>query len=353
MISLKKYLDSDQIVSDLGREIDPEGIVSAAIESYRSALVAMGNSSLVACPALGGVLRENLDRLGRKLVLGVDYATLQNTDAGVREQLTNWGQSTARHYLKKSDEVRDLLLVMARMAESVGSRDERCAGQISEVTARLTEIATLEDLTEIRASIVESASELKSSIDRMTSEGRAAVDRLREQVCAYRTKLEKAEEIAFRDALTGVRSRLCAERHIERRMAESVPFCVAIVDIDSFKLVNDEHGHLVGDEVLKQFSTELVSACRSNDVIGRWGGDEFIIVLDCALSEATAQSERLTRWICGNYTIPGRPDALKLRVDASIGMAEFHPGETMRDLLARADAAMYEKKATSKKVPKT
>jgi len=349
MISLKKYLDSDQIVSDQGREIDRGGKVSAAIEAYRSALVAMGNCSLDACPALGGELKDQLDKFGRKLVLGVDDATLQQTDAGVRQQLSGWGQSTARHYLRKSDEVRDLLLVMARMAESVGARDERCAGQISEVTARLTEIASLEDLTEIRASIVKSASELKTSIDRMTSEGKAAIDRLREQVSAYRTKLGKAEEIAFRDALTGVRSRLCVERHIERRIAEGVAFCVAIVDIDSFKHVNDEHGHLVGDEVLKQFSTELVSACRSNDVIGRWGGDEFIIVLECTLPEATAQSERLTRWVCGNYTIQRNPTALKLRVDASIGMAEFHPRETMHDLLARADAAMYEKKALSKK----
>jgi diguanylate cyclase (GGDEF)-like protein len=196
---------------------------------------------------------------------------------------------------------------------------------------------------------VKSASELKTSIDRMTLEGKAAIDRLHEQVSSYRTKLEKAEEIAFRDALTGVRSRLCIERHIERRIAEGVAFCVAIIDIDAFKHVNDEHGHLVGDEVLKQFSTELVSACRSNDVIGRWGGDEFLIVLECTLSEAAAQSERLTRWVCGNYTIQRNPTALKLRVDASIGMAEFHPRETMHDLLARADAAMYEKKALSKK----
>jgi diguanylate cyclase (GGDEF)-like protein len=352
VISLKKYLDSDQIVSDQAHDIDRGEVVRAAIAAYRSALVAMGNCSVDACPALGGELKDQLESLGRNLVHGVGVALLQSTDSGVREQLRDWGQSTARHYLKKSDEVRDLLLVMARMAESVGSRDERCAGQISEVTARLTEIASLEDLTEIRASIVKSASELKTSIDRMTSEGKAAIDRLSEQVSTYRAKLEKAEEIAFRDALTGVRSRLCVERHIERRIAEGITFCVAIVDIDSFKRVNDVHGHLVGDEVLTQFSTELVSACRSNDVIGRWGGDEFVIVLDCALLEATAQSERLTKWVCGNYTIQGNPTALRLRVDASIGMAEFHIGDTMHGLLARADAAMYENKASSKKASK-
>ncbi len=63
-------------------------------------------------------------------------------------------------------------------------------------------------------------------------------------------------------------------------MAEA-PFCVAIIDIDEFKRVNDEHGHLVGDELLKQFAAEMRSVCRSTDTIGRWGGDEFILLLHC------------------------------------------------------------------------
>jgi diguanylate cyclase (GGDEF)-like protein len=273
---------------------------------------------------------------------------LARTDKQVQEQVQNWGRRTARHYQQKSDEVKDLLLVMARTAESVGTRDQRCAGQIHEVTARLTAIASLDDITQIRASIEKSAAELKTSIDRMTEEGKAAIDRLQEQVSTYRIKLEEAEEIASRDALTGLRSRLCVERVIERHIAADPPFCVAIADIDGFKKVNDEYGHLTGDELLKQFATELIAACRSSDVIGRWGGDEFIIVLDCCLSEASAQTDRLSKWVCGNYTVQGKSGPQKLRVDASIGLAEFLPAETMKDLLARADAAMYQNKAAAR-----
>jgi diguanylate cyclase (GGDEF)-like protein len=230
------------------------------------------------------------------------------------------------------------------MAESVGDRDERCAGQIKAVTATLTEIASLEDLTEIRASIVRSAEDLKSSIDRMASEGKAAMDLLRVQVSTYQTKLENAEQLAFRDALTGIRNRLCIERHIERQIAEGALFCVAVVDIDSFKQVNDEYGHLIGDEILIQFSKELSSACRTNDLVGRWGGDEFIVVLDGSFDEAAAQSARVSKWVCGNYTIERKPVPLKLKINASIGVAESVPGETMQELLARADSAMYGQK---------
>jgi diguanylate cyclase (GGDEF)-like protein len=262
--------------------------------------------------------------------------------------LRGWGRRTARHYQQKSDEVKALLIVMARTAESVGARDQRCAGQIHEVTARLTAIASLDDLTQIRASIEKSAAELKTSIDRMTEEGKAALNQLQKQVVTYRAKLEEAEEIASRDALTGLRSRLCVESLIGRHIAAGIEFCVAIVDIDAFKRVNDEYGHLTGDELLKQFAAELVSACRSTDVIGRWGGDEFIIVLECGISEASAQTDRLSKWVCGNYTVQGKTGPNKLKVDASIGLAEHLPGETIKDLLARADAAMYEQKAASK-----
>ena len=119
---------------------------------------------------------------------------------------------------------------------------------------------------------------------------------------------------------------------------------MAIVDIDEFKKVNDEHGHLIGDELFKQFATELVSACRSTDMIGRWGGDEFIIVLECGLPDATAQIDRLIKWVCGNYTsLSGKSRTLKLQLDASIGLAEHLPGEATKDL-SRADSDMYRRK---------
>ncbi len=112
--------------------------------------------------------------------------------------------------------------------------------------------------------------------------------------------------------------------------------------------MNDKHGHLAGDELLKQFATELRSVCRSTDTIGRWGGDEFILLLHCGLAEATAQIDRLRKWVCGNYTVQTSSIPKKLHVDASIGLAERLAGETMKELIERADAAMYRDKSASR-----
>jgi diguanylate cyclase (GGDEF)-like protein len=354
MISLKKYLDSTQDAAEEKRAPEPRrsisetGIFTLAVNAYRSALREMGNCSVEACPALGQGLKQSLGKIEEKLAVDSSRATLEASETAAREQVLDWGQRTAGHYRQKTAEVKGLLLVMARMAESVGERDQRCAGQISEVTTRLRTIASLEDLTEIRSSIERSAADLKTSVDRMAEEGKQAIAALRAEVTSYQSKLEEAEELASKDALTGLRNRAWVENQIAQRVAAGTAFSVAMVDIDKFKHVNDEQGHLAGDELLKQFAGELKSASRSTDLIGRWGGDEFILVLDAGLAVAEAQIERLRLWVCGNYDLKARSGPVKLKVEASIGLAEHQPGETVNDILARADAAMYAFKSAGK-----
>lgn len=356
MISLKKYLDSADaaVRDDAGTDavcsceadqgIAASGILIKTVAAYQSALREMGSCTVEACPATGPELKKSLDNLDGKLSPGMTAPLMENSEKSVRVALQDWGRRTAAHYKEKTAEIKDLLLVMARTAESVGERDHRCAGQISEVTTRLKTIATLEDLSEIRSSIVKSAAELKTSLDRMEVEGKQAIAQLKAEVSVYQAKLEEAEELASKDVLTGLRNRGWVEDRIVRRIEQGTPLAVAIVDIDEFKRVNDEHGHLIGDELLRQFAGELRWSSRAADLLGRWGGDEFILVLDANLAQAEAQVERLRKWMSGSYTVQTRSGPVKLKVQASIGLAELVKGESMKDLLARADEAMYEQK---------
>ena len=347
MISLKRYLDSSSPELARGGGNVCQEAFAKALDVYGSALLEMGNCSLDACPGLGDALKQSLAQLTAELSPAIGGDDLAANGQKAREQLLGWGRDAARHYQGKAREVKEMLLTMAQAAESVGTRDRRYASQIGDVTERLQAIGSLEDLTEIRASINKSAAELKTSIERMTEEGTAVLNHMKQQVESYQTRLEEAEKIASRDALTRASSRLYVEGQIEKRIECGTPFCVAIVDIDGFKKVNDLHGHLIGDELLKQFAGELRSACRSHDIIGRWGGDEFILLFDSTREEAEAQAERLRKWVCGNYDVAGKNGPLKLRIDASIGLAAHAAGQEMKDLLAQADAAMYEQKAAA------
>jgi diguanylate cyclase (GGDEF)-like protein len=352
MISIRKYLDGgnaeerEERAARPRRELGKPLVVALGV--YRSAVTAISRGSLDACPATGQELEKCLSEALRGVEEKSPVEVVAEAGEKVDRELLEWGRKTARHFQQKASEVKDILLAMAQTAASVGERDQRCAEQISGVTAKLRSIASLDDISEMRRSIETSAAELKTSIERMTSEGRAVLDALEAKVSTFKAKLEEAEEVASCDTLTKLRSRLCMENQLEQRVESGAPFCVAILDIDGFKGVNDVHGHVVGDEVLKQFSVELKLACRSSDVVGRWGGDEFIVVLDCALTQAQAQIERVKAWVCGNYTVDGATGPVKLRVDSSIGLAEFAPPETLKELLDRADTAMYQHKAASR-----
>jgi len=349
MISIRKYIDGVQPADPLrepkqSKPVSGMNLANAAIAGYCASLHAMGRSGANACPAEGRELSDRLGKLAEDLAHAQCAESVGAADQSIHAQLQEWGQRTARHYQAKAREVKDILLMMAGAAESVGQRDQRCAQQIDAVTVQLKGIANLEDLTEIRASIEKSAAELKTSIDRMTAEGKAALEQLRREVTTYQAKVEEAEQLASRDALTRLGNRLWVESQIEKRISTGASFCAAILDLDDFKQVNDRQGHLVGDEVLRQFSNELRSACRATDLIGRWGGDEFIVVLDCGLAEAEGQMARVSKWVCGNYTVAGSAEQARLHVGASIGVAEYRPGDSLKELLERADREMYRSK---------
>jgi diguanylate cyclase (GGDEF)-like protein len=180
----------------------------------------------------------------------------------------------------------------------------------------------------------------------MEEDSHQSIAQLRAEVSTYETKLKAAEELALRDALTGLANRRNVEERIEWRVANQKMFCVVILDLNRFKLVNDRYGHLAGDSLLKQFSEELRANLRGTDLVGRWSGDEFVAVLDCDLAAAKSQIARMRQWVFGEYTLRLSSTAgkAKVTVDAAVGVAQWKPGETIHALIERADTAMYAEK---------
>ncbi len=353
MISLKKYLDMDP-GKDPGKPSSTQPglneLSSVILESYRSALLAMGNSGAQACPAVGSDLQLTLAGLESRLSANLTTTLVKETETQIEERLLQWGGCTAEYFRTKTNEVKELLIVLARTAESMGEHDQRYANQFSKFTTQLQAIADLEDLSQVRLSLVQCASELKTSVDQMAQESQKSVAQLQAEVSTYETKLKAVEEVASQDKLTGLANRRKVEERIEWRIAQQQMFSVAILDLERFKQVNDTYGHPVGDNLLQQFSQELKSNSRSTDIVGRWGGDEFIIILDSDLNAAKSQLERVQKWALGEYTIPlaASSSQVKIKVDASIGVAQWQPGQTLQHLIASADSAMYREKALAR-----
>ncbi len=174
-----------------------------------------------------------------------------------------------------------------------------------------------------------------------TSEHRDAFDEgdqtrlsLLASLAAPLLSVHRLRRLAQTDSLTRVLNRHALDEVLPSTSAS--PLAVAIVDVDHFKRINDEHGHAVGDETLRAIAREIVGAVRTDDRVLRLGGEEFLIVLAGASVEAARdRAERVRAQIAQGVRVQGEPVAV------SIGVAARTAGETREALLARADAALY------------
>jgi diguanylate cyclase (GGDEF)-like protein len=191
--------------------------------------------------------------------------------------------------------------------------------------------------------------------ERLVRQLKVAEDEAQKLSEQLRIANNKLLDEARKDALTDLANRrsleLFLEKELERCARYSHPIALLFMDIDNFKSINDQHGHLDGDDALRQFANVVKHEVRASDIVARHGGEEFVAVLvETSGDDAMLIAERIRRSVEDTPIHPdsGRPPA---RITASIGVAVWQPSEkavSTEMLLGRADRAMYQAKAAGK-----
>lgn len=175
----------------------------------------------------------------------------------------------------------------------------------------------------------------------------ARVKRLQDEL---RQRNEELDRVSRTDALTGLHNRRHVEEYLSRLVSlarrNAEPIAVLIIDIDHFKSVNDGHGHDAGDAVLREVAQRMVRCVRLEDMVGRWGGEEFLVVLPNTAAQGAAElAERLRKVVADE---PCRlPDGGAMQVTISLGCAASVLDDA-GTLVRSADAAMYEAKESGR-----
>ena len=159
------------------------------------------------------------------------------------------------------------------------------------------------------------------------------------------------ERQALVDGLTGLANRRRGEEVLAVEIARAErfggPVALVLADLDGFKGVNDRHGHATGDDVLREFADVLRETARDVDLVCRWGGEEFVLLLPGTDADGAAQLAERVRETLRERVLPGRGGE-RLVVTASFGVASFPEAATPAELVAQADAALYEAKRSGK-----
>lgn len=234
---------------------------------------------------------------------------------------------------------------------------ERAVAQYEDVESQVAQAA--QDLSQVNAAlsseVAERASIESELVDAKSDLADAKLDLVeaRDSLSESQANEQEALHMALHDALTALPNRALFDQSLEHGLIQSRRhgwgLAVLFIDVDNFKDINDTYGHVVGDEVLLMIADRLRSLVRAEDMVSRWGGDEYV----CLLLEVGHEADviRLARTMIDRIAEEFEPSGAILSVGCSIGIALYpEDGESAEVLLKNADEAMYRAKGTAEKV---
>jgi diguanylate cyclase len=263
-------------------------------------------------------------------------------------------QSTLKRNLSVAqDRLKSMLATFVdRLADfSVSTGDyhdklERC-------TAKISRAGGIEELTDVLDEVMKETREIQYSAQRSREElmeMRQRVQEAEKEISRLQEELAETSEMVRHDALTGVLNRRGMDEALEREVARARRhqglLCIALLDVDNFKRINDSLGHEAGDAALVHLAHVVKETIRPQDTLARYGGEEFVILLpDTALDDGVNAMVRVQRELTRRFFLHKNE---KLLITFSCGVAELGAEEPPEEGLKRSDAAMYLAKRSGK-----
>jgi diguanylate cyclase (GGDEF)-like protein len=351
-VSLLASIRERRTVGQLADELESTRARSILLQDAASMLVACVKALALDIPELDtSKLKTALDEtLGRVRAEAPPEELLDELRRRQRETMIFADKE--RRYLEDRDaEMRHIIGVLTDGLAEVGHGNATYDKTILEKGARFEAAAQLGDIVKIRQVIAREVQDLRKAVAEKHAQDAAHTAALTREVEALRKDVEKARTAAATDPLTGAANRAAFDGEVARLCdlaasgAES--FALLMVDVDHFKSINDAHGHPVGDRVLMA----LVGFCREHvrrgDMVARWGGEEFAVLLPSAsLRVAHAKGAKMVKELGKRKW--GIDAKGQIGFTVSMGAAAWAKGDDANALVTRADQALYKAKKTGR-----
>lgn len=282
----------------------------------------------------------------------ISHSALKDATRSLKEVI--YKQGILKHSLTEAKvTVKNMMLTFIDRLSAVATTTSDYHEKIDRYSKKISQAQDIGELNEILNHVMRDTRATQSEALRSRDEMIAARKEVQEaeaRILDLESKLEQMSELVREDQLTGSLNRRGLDDVFERELARSdrrmSPLCVAMLDLDDFKRLNDTHGHQAGDQALVHLVRVIKDTLRTMDVIARFGGEEFLILLpDTPLKDAKQTITRLQRELTKRIFMHNNE---RLLITFSAGVALRAPKETQEAVVQRADKALYEAKKAGK-----
>ncbi len=290
-------------------------------------------------------LRETISRpLDQRVIAQAEHYLEEITQ---RQEIIGHSLSEAKVTLKQM--VTSLITNIEELTDTTGEYHNK----LEQYSEKISSTDDIKELNQLLVLIMEETSQMQKSTLNYRNEfltARAEVSLAQNKINQLETELLEMGEKVHEDHLTGILNRRgldnAFERETSRSMRHQIPVCYALLDIDNFKMLNDTHGHKVGDDALVYLVESIKDTTRPEDVVSRYGGEEFVILLpNTTLEEAVHILSRIRRNLTKKFFLH---ENKRLLITFSAGIAQLQPGESQESIFKRADEALYRAKRGGK-----
>ena len=256
---------------------------------------------------------------------------------------------------KKAKEITQIITVMTKfLAETIDSNSQG-SSNISNIAKDIESLDTNnpEHLSQMQSKLVNAAKSIEIAMDKSTNklrDGQEQVNELEEKIMILEKELETSKKESEFDHLTGVLTRRAFDRYSKKiddnYKRNNVDYAVIFFDIDHFKKVNDTYGHDAGDVILATFAKVLEKSTRDLDIVGRYGGEEFMALLHFSdIKEIETYISRVKSIVTEHKF---KYDNLKIQITFSAGVTLRSENKTFDDTIKKADELLYQAKQTGR-----
>ena len=254
------------------------------------------------------------------------------------------------HLDRKHDEIEKLQEMLTQKASEAIIQNKEFGALLEIERSALQQASSIEEIEDLKEILIGGTEELIKGQRQLAEKLRSTMEYLRlvkSDSERLHNELNKVRLLSLTDEFTGLPNRRAFTRRLEDEMSRAqrhnTPLALAIIDLDEFKQINDAHGHAAGDEVLRWYASQVLSVFRHHDMVARYGGEEFAVLLPNTGKEAAMHAINKVRTRVANAEV----EIGNLSMPAptfSTGLTMYKRGETARQLIERADKALYRAK---------